>query len=113
MPNLREGEQRTIRAKAVRGSIFHGTVRAEESGVPLFHAEARFQSPAYPRTASTDQAAYTDAEGRFEFRYPIAPGPLDVKVSLFTEGSRSSQQYRVIVQDQPRTEANFRVSHGG
>jgi hypothetical protein len=110
VPNLAKGERRTIHAKSVRGSILSGTVSAAETGDPIFHAEVRFQSAAYLPTASTFQAAYTDAEGRFEFRYPIAPGELDVNVTAFKDGLRSRRRYNLLVEDQPRTEANLALS---
>jgi hypothetical protein len=75
VPGLAEGERRDIPVAAEAGSVLCGQVCRSGSGAAVRHAEVRFESDRYPGTASTFQAAYTDGEGRFEFPYPVAPGP--------------------------------------
>lgn len=107
VPELHKGEKREISATAVRGSVLCGRVLQSGTKAPIYRAEVRFQSEAYPRTGSTIQAAYTDAEGRFEFKYPIVPGPLDVAVSVSHQGKRIGRRHKIVVRDEPRTEAEF------
>jgi hypothetical protein len=73
---LAEGEQREIAVTAVAGSVLCGRVLEAETETPLHHAEVRFEGAAYPGTASTFQAEYTETDGTFAFGYAVAPGPL-------------------------------------
>jgi hypothetical protein len=105
-----EGEQREVSVTAVEGSVLWGTVCETGTGVPILHAGVRFDSDAYPDTASTFQAAYTDEEGRFEFTYPVAPGPLRLRVHAYRQGKAVGQTHQIVVERQPRTELSFSLN---
>jgi hypothetical protein len=107
VPSLAKGEWREVRVAAVKGSILCGQVQEARSGAPIQHAEVRFESETYPGTASTTQAAYTDGEGRFAFRYAVAPGPLRVCVSAWHEGKRVGQRHQISVGHDARTERTY------
>jgi hypothetical protein len=105
--NLGKGERRRLTVRAVEGSVFCGRVLAAGSKAPVRHAEVRFESEAYPDTASTFQAAYTDVGGAFVFRYPVAPGPFEVCVSAQHEGKWVGERHRIVVSSEPRTDLTF------
>jgi hypothetical protein len=107
VPSLRKGEQRELEVQAVEGSILCGRVLSTESKKPLVQAEVRFESETYPATASTVQAAYTNAEGEFAFRYAVAAGLFDICVSAWDRGKRYHEWHQVSVGSEPRTEMTF------
>ena len=88
--HLAVGERREIEARAVEGSVLCGTVRHAETGAPIEHACVRYEGPAYPRTGSALQSAYTDAEGRFATHTALVPGPLTLWVSAGSGGGAGS-----------------------
>jgi hypothetical protein len=109
VPRLTKGEQRELTVSAVAGSVLCGQVCDATTKAPLLHAEVRFESPSYPATASTFQAAYTDVEGKFILPYPVEPGPLDVCVSIFHHGSRKGGWHKITVGTESRTELAFEI----
>jgi hypothetical protein len=109
VPRLAKGERRDLTLQAVAGSILCGHVCDAMTKAPLHHAEVRFESPSYPRTASTFQATYTDVEGKFTFPYPVEPGPLDVCVSIFHHGSQFAGWHKITVGTENRTELAFEI----
>lgn len=113
IPNLARGEQREIALTAQRGSVLCGRVLEADSESPILHAEVRFESESYPATASTYQAAYTDASGVFEFPYAVAPGRLDVFVSRHERGRSFGRRQTVLVGNEPRTEVTFYLDQNG
>ncbi len=102
------GERREIEARAVEGSVLCGTVRHAQTGAPIEHAWVRYEGPAYPRTGSALQSAYTDAEGRFATHTALVPGPLTLWASA---GVRRGGRLRhdVVVRREPRTEVDLIV----
>jgi hypothetical protein len=109
VPRLAKGEQRELKVSAVAGSILCGQVCDATTKEPLHHAEVRFESTSYPRTGSTIQAAYTDFEGKFTFRFPVAPGLLDLCVSIFQHGSQKGGWHKITVGTESRTELDFNI----
>jgi hypothetical protein len=110
VPDLTLGEQRDILVRAVPGSVLCGRVCEGTSKKPIIHAEVRLESESYPETASTFQATYTDSQGKFTFRFPVAPGPLDVCVSAHHQGKRVGKWHQIVVGPEPRTELVFELS---
>jgi hypothetical protein len=110
VPRLTKGEQRELKVPAVAGSILCGQVCDATTKAPLLHAEVRFESADYPVTSSTFQAAYTNADGKFAFPYPVVPGPLNLGVSIFHHGSRFGKRHKVTVGTENRTELDFEIA---
>ena len=54
--------------------------------------------------------SYTDSQGKFTFRFPVAPGPLDVCVSAHHQGKRVGKWHQIVVGPEPRTELVFELS---
>jgi hypothetical protein len=104
---LGKGEFREIARQAVPGCIICGRVLNADSKLPVEHAEVRFQNREYPRTASTFQAAYTNTNGSFEFRYAVAPGVYDIAVTTTYQGERIGHGYSLNVERQPRIDQTF------
>lgn len=106
VPNLWKGEQRELSVKAVSGSVLSGQVLDETTNEPLPDAEIRFESAHYPATGSTFQAAYTRADGTFEFPFPVAPGELDICISY---AERMVKRCKAVISTAHKTELAFTI----
>jgi len=109
VPDLTQGERRDISVPAVRGSVLCGRVVDSETGAPIEYVDVRFESDAYPRTASTFQAACTDQNGEFRFRFAVAPGGLEVRASKWEGETCRGKRCEVEVEQKPETRLEFEL----